>query len=129
MKTTHGFARDAVWTYEPSSESGDSDSDSVSAVFSLSGTAIPQPFPRTLSLLYRVHLTADSLTTSLTIRNAGTEEFKFKTLYHNYFAVEDSQKVAVSGFAAGQGYVDNIKGGSKEVWAGGDVPMKVETGK
>jgi glucose-6-phosphate 1-epimerase len=128
VKTTHGFARDAVWTYDPSSTSGGG-SDSVSAVFSLSGTAIPEPFPRTLSLQYRVNLTADSLTTSLTIVNAGAEEFKFKALYHNYFAVEDSQKVAVSGFAAGQGYVDNMKGGSKEVWEGGYVPMKVETGK
>jgi D-hexose-6-phosphate mutarotase len=80
-------------------------------------------------LQYRVNLTADSLTTSLTICNAGNEAFKFKTLYHNYFAVEDSQKVVVSGFAAGQGYVDNMKGGSREVWAGGDVPTKVETGK
>jgi glucose-6-phosphate 1-epimerase len=102
---------------------------SVSARFTLSGPGIPDAFPRTLSLVYNVVLDDKSLTTSLTVCNAGSEPFKFKALFHNYFAVENSQKVKVSGFEEKQGYVDNLKGGSKEVWAGGEVTMQVETGK
>lgn len=54
---------------------------------------------------------------------------KLKSLFHTYWAVQDSDERTISGVKKGVDYVDNIKGGKKGVWEGGKVIVKEETGK
>lgn len=96
----HGFARVSKWEYlgKSSSESstlpnskGDA---SVKLDFGLSNKMLGDTNSEwkhyQFGVTYSVTLRKDELETSLAIRNTGTKEFEFQTLFHSYFAIDVS---------------------------------------
>ena len=102
-------------------------------------------FPHPFHLSYVVSLTKHELSTDLHVVNpSGTDsilsaarsvadtvipsglaqeskDLRFQGLFHTYLAVSDASTVVTKGLRKGLRYVDNIKGGSEEVWDGGDL--------
>jgi glucose-6-phosphate 1-epimerase len=77
-------------------------------VFELSDSpATRDLWPHPFSLQYRVKLSADSLTTALTVENTGSSPFSAMGLLHTYYAVRNIHKAAVRGFE-GKRYVDKV---------------------
>ncbi|KAG7531212.1 hypothetical protein FFLO_04516 [Filobasidium floriforme] len=79
------------------------------------------------SLLAAAQTVSDAVTSALPTAVTGSESkpqdkgLRFQTLFHTYLAVSDSSTVKAQGLRSGLNYVDKIKGGSKEVWEGGDL--------
>jgi D-hexose-6-phosphate mutarotase len=79
------------------------------------------------SLLAAAQTVSDAVTSALPTAVTGSESkprdkgLRFQALFHTYLAVSDSSTVKAQGLRSGLNYVDKMKGGSKEVWEGGDL--------
>lgn len=58
-----------------------------------------------------------------TEQTAESKDLKFQALFHTYLRVSDSKKIKVQGLKNGLSYIDKVKGGSKQVWEGGDLTI------
>ena len=117
----HQFARLLTWKLDSTSD----DSAGVAATFSLPASSFPDPFPKVCEVRYIVTLKDNSLKTELKAANPADNKdaMPMKSLFHNYFAVEDASKIRITGIESGQKYLNGLKDNAPEVWEGGDVSM------
>ncbi|KAI6783157.1 Glucose-6-phosphate 1-epimerase-like protein [Emericellopsis cladophorae] len=106
----HGFARNSRWEFLGKSTS-EAAKEGVKLDFGLSSQNLSDDvraqWPYTFGLLYSVTLDRGSLNTTLVVTNDGDVPFEFQTLLHNYFRVDDIEKVTVTGFEDAP-YVDKV---------------------
>lgn len=91
----HGFARNSRWEYlgkttsESSTLPNSSGDSSVKLDFGLSDTMVGNAnWPYQFALTYSVTLSPKDLETTLVVRNTGTSNFDFQTLFHTYLRVD-----------------------------------------
>ncbi|KAI8913126.1 apospory-associated protein c [Powellomyces hirtus] len=70
-------------------------------------TKLRELWPHDFHLIYTVTLAANTLKTSLTIKNPSQEAWDFTTLLHTYFAVKDISRVKVAGLK-GYAFLDKV---------------------
>jgi len=77
------------------------------------------------SCRYQVRINADKLITKLIVQNTGTFEFKYQTLYHNYFRVNAKalELTSVQGF---QGYSVENRVTDESSWVQDQNPIKID---
>lgn len=79
------------------------------------------------SVLAAAQTVSDAVTSALPTALTGSDGkpkdkgLRFQALFHTYLRVSDSSTVTAKGLRSGLNYVDKMKGGSKEVWDGGDL--------
>lgn len=104
----HGFARIKQWKLA-------ADSSEIPAFTLEDDEGTRKMWNHKFKLEYRVDLCKDSLTTSLTVNNTGSDAFSFTTLLHTYFRVNDISKTRIRGLN-GLNFVDKVHGGEhKEI--------------
>jgi len=103
----HGFARTSRWEYlgKTSSESStlpnNSGDSSVKLDFGLSDSMIGDAkWPYHFALTYSVTLSPKDLETTLVVRNTGTSNYDFQTLFHTYLKVDVSSCIIQNPFTA-----------------------------
>ncbi len=100
----HGFLRTRDWSLISHLES--------SATFRISDDEATRAlWPHRFAAELSVEL-SEVLTVSLRVSNVGDSSFDFQAALHNYFAVDDVQRVAVDGLS-GLTYVDKVAGGAR----------------
>jgi glucose-6-phosphate 1-epimerase len=128
----HGFARNARWEYlgktSSESESKSATDNSVKLDFGLYSSALPDKLKSAwkfdFGLVYSVTLSPGSLTTTVNVRNEGSEAFEFQVLLHSYFRVGDVSKCKVTGLQ-GVKYLDKVLDASSHEQSG-DVSISGE---
>ncbi|KAI2640973.1 galactose mutarotase-like protein [Xylaria nigripes] len=130
----HGFARNSMWEFlgkssaESSPSTGVSDA-SIKLDFGLSSATIDEKskllWPYTFSIIYSVTLTPDSLRTSISITNDGSESFDCQVLMHTYLRINDINKVEVTGLEESE-FIDKVDG-AKTKSQSGAVTISGET--
>ncbi|CAF9906283.1 MAG: hypothetical protein HETSPECPRED_006131 [Heterodermia speciosa] len=116
----HGFARNSRWEYlgKTSSESStlpnSSGDSSVKLDFGLSKSMIDKTnWPYEFALTYSVTLSPKDLETTLVVRNTGTSNYDFQTLFHTYLQIDDISQITVSGLEKAS-FKDKVQGGDAE---------------
>lgn len=118
----HGFVRTKEWRLDSIAANEDG---SVSVVCSTeSDEATRRWWPHEFRVVYRVTI-GDALRLELTVKNAGTEPFRFEEALHTYFKVGDAQSVRVRGLD-GVKYLDNTDGNLEKTQQG-DVVFAAPT--
>ncbi|KAJ2963031.1 hypothetical protein NQZ79_g1919 [Umbelopsis isabellina] len=110
----HGFARNSNWDYVGIL----TDNDEVAVRFSLKDNQLTHEqrsaWPHSFRLNYTVAITANTLRTTLVVKNEDEDTFEFKSLLHTYFRVPNIEQVAVNGLSK-LTYTDKVQNGAKVV--------------
>lgn len=107
----HGVARTAMWSVKEILDS----TEGARAVLTLSDSEATRAlWDHPFLLEYEVVLTTVSLQMTLRIQNSGETSFKFNSLLHTYFRVDDIGETAVRGLL-GRSYVDKVDGGTTKI--------------
>merc|ERR1711879_647127 len=110
MGKQHGFARISWWSHDKSES--EEEKESASATFSL----LPNELSKSMwpgnnfKLNLIVTLVQNQLKMQMSVENVGTTEMSYQVLYHTYFSIPDSTKVAVKGLK-GLKYLDKLQEG------------------
>lgn len=114
----HGFARNVKWEFLGKSTS---EGENVKLDFGLSSETLGEEWREKwgfkFGLVYSVALAPGSLGTSLVVSNEGDEAFEFQTLLHTYLAVDDIDKVQITGLDSSS-FVDKMDGASTKTQSG-----------
>lgn len=103
----HGFARTSTWKVI---DLGHED-DVAYVILSLTSNAETMAiWPHAFQLIYTVRLSAESLETTLEIKNPGDSIFECHALLHTYIK-QDISNICIKGFK-GYSYLDKVCGGS-----------------
>ncbi|CAG8609740.1 6794_t:CDS:2 [Acaulospora colombiana] len=107
----HGFARVSRWEWQGISVDSDSQ---VSVRFRLTDAQVPealrQKWPKKFRLICTVTLAAETLTSTIEVKNEDTKSFDFNTLFHTYYLVPDISKVSIKGLS-NVTYFDKVANG------------------
>jgi D-hexose-6-phosphate mutarotase len=100
----HGFARNSIFGLKSHS----SDQDSMTVILSLQENENTfKVWPYQFNLDCEIRLTANSLTTKLSVLNTGDKKFNCHTLLHTYLSVPHISDISVKGFQS-RSYVDKL---------------------
>jgi glucose-6-phosphate 1-epimerase len=107
---SHGFARTSQWRALSSSQDA---SGTWEASFELRPSDLTTDdrasFPHDFAATFAARFTAQELSVSLTVSNAGTASFSYEEALHTYFAVADVRQTHVSGLQPAA-YFDKVTG-------------------
>ena len=107
---SHGFARRSVWSLHSSS-----DMKNGTLVLSLKDNdSTRRMWNEKFTLLYRITLGPNTLTTSFEVENQSDAPFEFQALLHTYFKLRDVAQAEILGLS-GQTYVDQLQDGASVV--------------
>lgn len=94
----HGFARNNTWKLRGHTDDG--------VILTLDNTAATHDaWKYPYKLTFTIALSSESLTTTYSVENTGTEAFPFHSLQHTYLNVADISKTTVTGLR-GQRFMD-----------------------
>lgn len=96
----HGFARTSTWNFDGVNISEHVNKpSSITAVFLLQHSAETlKVWPHQFHLEYLVTLSGNSMSTSLVMKNIGSEPFDCQALLHTYLQAEAIENVRIGGF-------------------------------
>lgn len=103
----HGFARNAIWTVEESTDESVRLQLTDADVTDLPGR---ERWPHAFTLELAVTVGAELLL-ELTCTNSGDEDFSYGSALHTYFRVADISRTTVAGLG-GATFLDKVAGGS-----------------
>ncbi len=119
----HGFARTREWQIESVTSQPDG---SVELTLSLAADAQTlQRWPFDFKAIYLIHI-GKKLELALLVHNSGTAAFQIEEALHSYFAVEDVQKVSVTGLE-GTTYLDKVDGQKQKPQGNDPIAITAET--
>jgi glucose-6-phosphate 1-epimerase len=119
----HGFARTAAWRLEAVETA---DSEALTLTFSLSDREVGSPiWPEPFHAIYTV-VFAPTLGLRLTVQNRARHPIAFEEALHNYFAISDIDRVAISGLA-GTTFIDKTSAGQRKQQTAPLVTIAAET--
>jgi glucose-6-phosphate 1-epimerase len=109
----HGFVRTAIWQLESIVQAGDAVTVSM---FTESNDETKKWWPADFQLIHRATF-GSLLKLELLVNNRGTPAIRFEEALHNYFRVEDIEKVRIEGLDTVQ-YLDKTDSGRKKTQQG-----------
>ena len=119
----HGFARTREWQIESVTSQPDG---SVELTLSLAADAQTlQRWPFEFEAIYQIRI-GKKLELTLSVQNTGGTACQFEEALHSYFAVDDVQKVSVTGLE-GTTYIDKVDGQKQKPQGNGPIAIIAET--
>jgi glucose-6-phosphate 1-epimerase len=118
----HGFVRTKEWQLDGVAQA--SDGSVIAELSTASDEGTRQWWPHEFELTLRATIGA-TLGLALTVRNTGSETFRFEEALHTYFRISDARHVLVRGLDKAA-YLDNTDGNREKV-QDGDVPFNAAT--